>query len=208
MGCGDWVITLIRQGSVTHVLFCGTKYVRISNDTQNYSKKRLKNISMQDLLNNTSFMVGGISLEPFYQLLLAAFLGGILGIERELVHKPAGMRTYSLVGLGSALFTIISVEGFAWYTGVRDPARVAAQIVVGVGFLGSGLIFSRGDKVHGITTAAGIWVAAALGMAVGLRMYAIALFTAILSLIILVVFWVIEERVLKSRKPWRHTHDV
>ncbi|MBI5153133.1 MAG: MgtC/SapB family protein [Parcubacteria group bacterium] len=163
---------------------------------------------MQDFLSNTSLVLGNVSLESFYQLLLAALLGGMLGAERELVHKPAGVRTYSLVGMGAALFTILSVDGFKGVVGgVVDPTRIAAQVVVGVGFLGAGMIYSRGDKVQGITTAAGIWVAAAIGMTIGLKLYALGLFAAILSLIILIVFWVIEERVIKSRKSWRHhTH--
>ncbi|MBI5421036.1 MAG: MgtC/SapB family protein [Parcubacteria group bacterium] len=170
---------------------------------------------MQDFLSGTSLALGNISLEPFYQLLLAAFLGGMLGVERELVHKPAGVRTYSLVGMGSALFTILSIDGFNGLRGSIDPTRIAAQVVVGVGFLGAGMIYAKGDKIQGITTAAGIWVAAAIGMTVGLKLYALALFAAVLSLIILIVFWVIEERIIKSRKPWRHhthyddhTHDV
>ena len=110
--------------------------------------------------------------------------------------------------MGSALFTILSVDGFQGIGGVVDPTRIAAQVVVGVGFLGAGMIYSQGEKIQGITTAAGIWVAAAIGMTIGLKLYALGFFAAMLSLVILVVFWVIEERVIKSRKPWRHhTHN-
>jgi len=163
---------------------------------------------MQDFLSNTSLIFGNVSIEPFYQLLLASFLGGLLGMERELVHKPAGVRTYSLVGMGAALFTILSVDGFQGVGGAVDTTRIAAQVVVGVGFLGAGMIYSQGEKIQGITTAAGIWVAAAIGMTIGLKFYALGFFAAILSLVILVVFWVVEERIIKSRKPWRHhTHS-
>lgn len=123
-------------------------------------------------------------LEIILRLILAAFLGGILGIEREYVGKPAGMRTYALVTLGATLFTVISNYGFS--NGVVDPSRVAAQIVTGIGFLGAGIIIFRGMKVEGLTTASGLWVAAAIGMAIGVGMYIVAVAATFLGVIVIV----------------------
>jgi len=117
------------------------------------------------------------------QLLIAAVLGGAIGFEREYTGKSAGLRTYTLVALGACLFSIMS---FA-FSGLPnfDPSRVLSQIVVGVGFLGAGLIIVQGGKVRGLTTAAGLWVTAAIGAAVGLRLYFIAAAGVVLSLFIL-----------------------
>jgi len=126
--------------------------------------------------------------EIILQLLLAAGLGLVLGIEREYVGKPAGMRTYSLVTLGATIFTIISKFGFSDVAaGDFDPSRVAAQIVTGIGFLGAGVIIFRGVKVEGLTTAAGLWVAAAIGMGVGAGMYGLAIISAIVVFVVMVL---------------------
>lgn len=114
--------------------------------------------------------------------LLAAFLfGGVIGIERDYRSKDAGFRTHFLVSVGAALFTILSVYGFSSDTSI-DSSRVAAQIVSGVGFLGAGLIIFQRNMVRGLTTAAGIWVTAAIGMACGVGMYWLA---AIVTIIVL-----------------------
>src|SRR5947207_6025845 len=108
------------------------------------------------------------------RLLLAASLAGALGGERELTDQPAGFRTHILVGLGAALFAVISAYGFetvvgSGHQGVQaDPTRVASQIVVGIGFLGGGAIIKYGAGVRGLTTAASLWVTAAIGTAIGL----------------------------------------
>lgn len=125
------------------------------------------------------------TLRVLFQIMLAAFLGLVMGFERHHSGKAAGLRTYALVAMGAALFTIMSVNGFAEFKGISDPTRVASQVVVGIGFLGAGLIFVKGGSVVGLTTAAGLWVAAAIGMAIGLQMYTAAIFTSVLSLIIL-----------------------
>jgi putative Mg2+ transporter-C (MgtC) family protein len=122
------------------------------------------------------------------QLAIAALLGAIVGLERELAKKEAGLKTYSLVSLGAALFTIIpqlsqSFSSFAAF----DPSRVLSQIIVGVGFIGAGVIILQKNYVSGITTAAGLWVAAGIGAAVGFKLYDIAIATTILSLIILIL---------------------
>jgi putative Mg2+ transporter-C (MgtC) family protein len=125
------------------------------------------------------------NLEIVLRLILAAVLGGCIGYQRELAHKPAGLRTHALISLGSALFTIVSVFGFG-SQGV-DASRIAAGVVTGVGFIGAGVIFRgmRGDMVMGLTTAASVWVSAAVGLAAGAGMYIIAPTVTILTVLIL-----------------------
>jgi putative Mg2+ transporter-C (MgtC) family protein len=125
-------------------------------------------------------------LEAGLRLLLAAALGAVIGFQREKVHRPAGLRTHILICLGSALFTVVSVLGFS---GAVDPSRVAAGIVTGIGFIGAGVIFHgmSEDKIVGITTAASIWVTAAIGIAVGVGMYILATSVAILTFLILIM---------------------
>ena len=114
-------------------------------------------------------------LEMAARMLLAGVLGGAIGFERRQAEKPAGLRTLALVAMGSALFTLISMFGFD----TSDPARVAAQIVTGVGFLGAGAILRIGGDVRGLTTAASIWLTAAVGMAAGAGLYIMSGITTI-----------------------------
>lgn len=124
----------------------------------------------------------------FYQLFLAFLLGALLGFEREWRRKAAGLRTYSLVALGACLFTIISLYGFRGVGAAGlDPSRIASQVVVGIGFIGAGVIFSKGDVVRGLTTAAGLWLSAAIGVAVGVELYAPAYFATGLGIFILAI---------------------
>ncbi len=125
-------------------------------------------------------------LEIVARLVLAAALGGFVGLERELRGYPAGIRTLALVAIGATLFTEISQ-----LLGGND--RVAAQIVTGIGFIGAGLIFREGYTVRGITTAATIWAAAAMGMAVGMELYIVAVACAV------ILFVVLEARPLTRR---------
>ncbi len=124
-------------------------------------------------------------------LVTAAFLlCACIGIERQFQHKSAGVRTHALVGLGSCVFTLISVEGFIYlaeYQVTRDPSRIAAQIVSGIGFLGAGVIFVNRDVVRGLTTAASIWLAAAIGMACGAGLLPLAVFATILHFVAVLV---------------------
>ena len=131
------------------------------------------------------------ALEIFGQLFLAAILGGLIGLERKIANKPAGIRTYALVSLGSALFCLISQLAFSASLSL-DPSRIASQIIVGIGFVGAGVIIFHRSKIRGITTAASLWVTAGIGMAVGFKLYLLALLTTLLVLIILVIFWLIE----------------
>ena len=135
------------------------------------------------------------------QLVLAAVLGALLGLEREYRRKEAGLRTYSLVSLGSAFFTIISYESLKLFGSQVvdfDPTRIIGQIVLGVGFLGAGLIIFRGVHVEGLTTAAGLWVAAAIGAAIGTKLYFFALFATFLSILILAGLRSAEEKIFNK----------
>ena len=122
-------------------------------------------------------------LELFGKVLLAGVLGFVIGLEREWMGSHAGDRTFSLVARGAALFTCLSVSVFG--ASGNDPSRVAANIVTGVGFLGPGMILRGGGKVRGLTTAAGIWAVAAVGMAVATDRYLLAVLK---SLLIMVIF--------------------
>lgn len=134
------------------------------------------------------------NIELYKQLLLALALGAFIGVEREVAHKSAGVRTHALVALGSALFTIIS-QSLAGPT--IDPTRIAAQIVTGIGFLGAGMIVFDQSRVKGLTTAAGVWTAAAIGMAVGFNLNSLAVFSTFLTVMIFVVLWPIERKFVK-----------
>ena len=128
------------------------------------------------------------------RLIVAAALGGLVGAEREIHGHPAGIRTHMLVALGSALFTVMSIHGFGQGSGSGiDPTRIVAQIVTGIGFLGAGVIFREGYTVRGITTAATIWSAAAVGMAVGRELYLAA------GLGSLLIFLLLEARPVVRR---------
>jgi putative Mg2+ transporter-C (MgtC) family protein len=122
-------------------------------------------------------------LDVIIRLVVAAGLSGIIGLEREVAQKNAGLRTHMLVGLGAGVFTLLSLEFPR--SPVSDPARIAAQIVTGVGFLGAGAIFRSGFSVRGLTTAAGLWSAAAVGMAAGAGFYLIAVAATAVSVVVL-----------------------
>lgn len=137
------------------------------------------------------------------QLVLAVVLGGLIGLEREYKRKEAGLRTYALVCLGATLFTVVSFSGFEqflWKQGVNfDPSRIAAQVVLGVGFIGAGLIVYRRFHVEGLTSAAGLWVTAAIGVAVGCSLYLAALLSALLAVVILWLARKFEEKFLNTK---------
>ncbi len=149
----------------------------------------------------------------FGQLILAVFLGMILGTERSVVaDKKAGTRTYALVALGACLFSIISIQVTSSYLGLVsfDPMRVVAGIITGIGFLGAGIIIFKENTLEGLTTAAGLWVSAGIGIAVGYGFYAIAIFTTILTLFVFTALWFIENRletVLEARTSLKFVKD-
>lgn len=121
--------------------------------------------------------------EWLIRIILGGILGGVIGIERKRRFKDAGFKTHFLVGVGSALLMIISQYGFVDSKVAVDPSRLAAQVVSGIGFLGAGTILTHKGGVTGLTTAAGLWVTSALGLAVGCGMYILAITVAILTLI-------------------------
>ena len=142
--------------------------------------------------------------ELIQRLLLAAVLGGVLGFEREVRQKSAGLRTNMLIAIGSALFTLMSYE-LADAAGA-DPGRVAAQIVTGIGFLGAGAIIRRDGDIHGLTTAATIWVNAAVGVAAGGGEFHLALIATAVTLTVLLMLHPLEsiiERRFGAGKPGR-----
>jgi putative Mg2+ transporter-C (MgtC) family protein len=135
--------------------------------------------------------------EMVLRLALAGVLGGVIGAEREYRGKVAGTRTHLLVALGSALMLLVSRYGFS---DPGDSGRVAAQIVSGIGFIGAGAIMVDRQSVHGLTTAAGIWVAAGIGMATAAGLYGLAIATTILALIGLEVFGIILSNDRRRRR--------
>jgi len=134
------------------------------------------------------------------RIALAGVLGGFIGIERQLRAKEAGLRTHILVGIGSAMFMIVSKYGFDDILSQPhvsfDPSRVAAQVVSGMGFLGAGTIIIQKQVVKGLTTAAGLWVTAAIGLVIGSGLYEIGVYGAFLTLIVLEVFRQISNRLI------------
>jgi len=123
-----------------------------------------------------------IGSQMFLRLLVAVVVGALVGYERERAGKPAGVRTHGMVCLGAALFAVVSIYGF---DGIGDPARIAAQVVSGIGFLGAGAILHQRGSVHGLTTAASLWVTAAIGLAIGAGMVLMSLATALLVFLLL-----------------------
>ncbi len=157
------------------------------------------------LMTSPLFAVGSPNIEGWPQIaeLLAAFaLSMIIGVEREIHQKSAGLRTHTLVGVGAALFMLISKYGFndILQPGriVLDPSRVAAQIVSGVGFLGAGLIFVRRDSVRGLTTAAAVWVTAGVGAACGAGLIVLGVTTTIIYLVVAVLFPIFSRRLPRA----------
>jgi putative Mg2+ transporter-C (MgtC) family protein len=142
-------------------------------------------------------------LQIIFQLLLAALLGGLIGLEREYKRKEAGVRTFALVCLGATLFTILGFETFQKVSGnvgiSFDPSRVIQAVAVGVGFLGGGLIILRRFHIEGLTTAAGLWLVAGVGVAIGVKLYLVAVFTSFLAIGILSGVRLIEERFLGTK---------
>lgn len=155
-----------------------------------------------------------IFLDPttiqFAKLLLAMVLGGAIGTERAILAKQAaGTRTFGLVALGACLFVLIGSYVDGAYIGLvnLDPMQVASAVVTGIGFIGGGLIIFRHDALHGVTTAAGLWIAAGVGMAVGFGLFSVAVFVTILSLMMFTGMWYVEDRF----KHWfeeRHVDSV
>ncbi|NND85358.1 MAG: MgtC/SapB family protein [Acidimicrobiia bacterium] len=143
-------------------------------------------------------------IEIVGRLLLAAFCAAVIGVERESAQKVAGFRTHILVGVGAAVFTIVSIDGF----GEGDPARVAAQVVTGVGFLGAGAIFKEGATVKGLTTAAGLWAVAAVGVAAGAGSVVLSLSSTFLVVFVLVGFHQFDRYMARQKREEQEQIEV
>ena len=135
------------------------------------------------------------------KLLIALILGFIIGLERVWAKKTAGMRTFALVSMGAALFVIISDQMVSYYSGFSgtNPLMMVSQIVVGIGFIGTGVIFSKDSKLMGLTTATSLWVVAGIGMAVGFGLFKLAVISTALTLFIFIALWFVETAVKKSK---------
>lgn len=141
-------------------------------------------------------------IEKVIRLLISALLGGLIGMEREVRNRPAGLRTHILVSVGSTLIMLVSVDGFRSLgdgTISGDPARLAAQVISGIGFLGAGTIMRTGNSIKGLTTAASLWVCAGIGLAIGVGYYLGAIVTVGIVLIVLKKLGIFEKRLSKKQ---------
>lgn len=161
---------------------------------------------MEKFLNNP---VVQTEITVVIRLLCAVLLSFAIGLEREMTNKYAGLRTNILVCVGACVFTLLSVYGFPTFatgdnvsvensTGIRDTARVAAQVVTGIGFIGGGAVLRHGANIFGLTTAATLWMAASIGMACGTGMYGLAVTATILTIIVLVSIRFFERNILTT----------
>ncbi|MBP2654912.1 MAG: sapB [Firmicutes bacterium] len=137
------------------------------------------------------------------RLVLASILGGLIGLERESLERPAGLRTHILVCAGSSLIMLVSMVAFSGFDGPKDPGRIAAQVISGIGFLGAGTIIREGVSVRGLTTAASLWVVAGIGLAVGGGMFFAAVVATALVFLTLVFFGHLERQYLINKNTHR-----
>ena len=137
--------------------------------------------------------------EVILRLLVAVVLGMLIGAERLLVHKEAGMKTHALVSMGAALFMLISEAMVFKYINLPglNPTMIAAQIIVGIGFLGAGSIMLHGSRLLGLTTASGLWVTAGIGMAAGFGLYSLSIISTVLVLVIFIAMNIFEKPIRK-----------
>ena len=153
-------------------------------------------MNWQELWNQYINVSPGI-VEIALRLLCAMVVGTLVGIEREFTHRPAGMRTHILVALGACVASLMGEMIFTQYGGT-DPARLSAQVITGVGFLGAGTIMKEGVNVKGLTTAAGVWSVACLGIAAGFGYYTLAILGMLFTLVTLTIFENIQRKLVHS----------
>lgn len=157
------------------------------------------------MLTSATVDVSLLALSPWdiaLRMLLAMLIGAVVGGEREMTHRPAGMRTHMLVSLGACAVMVTSQMIFAQYRefgATPDPARLSAQVITGVGFLGAGTILREGNSIKGLTTAASVWAVACLGVAVGGGYYMVGIFGMICMMITLVVFEFVQNKLMRGR---------
>ncbi len=163
---------------------------------------------MEGALTTWLTALDGVRWDLAARIAIAAILGGIVGLEREWTGHPAGLRTNILVSVGSCLFTALSIEGFPLRGQAQDTARIAAQIVTGIGFLGGGALIQTRGHVRGLTTAATIWMIAAIGMAVGTGLYFLAVFSTLLTVGVLVLLRPLSTRLdARARQRRRQAQE-
>ncbi|PIW34699.1 MAG: hypothetical protein COW25_02450 [Candidatus Nealsonbacteria bacterium CG15_BIG_FIL_POST_REV_8_21_14_020_37_12] len=144
-----------------------------------------------------------MEIEIIGQLLLATFLGALIGVEREIKKKGAGLQTYSLVSLATCLFAIILFQFLNLFSGkdtIFNLAGLIQAVAIGLGFIGAGVIFRQSSGIVGLTTAAGLWMAGAIGIATGTKLYFLAIFSTLLTLLILAGFGLLEEKLFEREK--------
>ncbi|MFA7315557.1 MAG: MgtC/SapB family protein [Candidatus Paceibacterota bacterium] len=151
-------------------------------------------------MNTLQQLFDPLTIDLGLRLLIALSLGMMIGMERVWAHKTAGMRTYALVAMGSALFVVISEQVVKMYTHMPgiNPLHLVSNILVGVGFIGTGLIVTRDSKLMGLTSATGLWVSAGIGMAVGFKLFGLAVIATALTLFIFIALWFIEHQLKKT----------
>ena len=145
--------------------------------------------------------ISDIELEFSVRIIIALILGLILGIDRVRAHKIAGPRTYALVSMGAALFVVTGEIVHETLNVDVDSLRIAAQIVVGIGFLGGGMIMFKNGEKTGLTTAAGLWVAAAIGVACGFGFFTLAGVATIATVITFTALWTVEDKFIAPHEP-------
>lgn len=142
-----------------------------------------------------------MELQIALELLLATFLGALIGLEREIKEKQAGLQTYSLVSLGSCIFTLIALHFFQYFGSSEiDVVRIIQAVAIGVGFIGAGTIFKSQKGIEGLTTAAGLWTVAAIGVATGAGLHLLATFATFLAIGILAGLGKLEEKIFSKKK--------
>ncbi len=152
---------------------------------------------LERFLAEFSFDLSVFIFDIIIPCMLAMIFGGAIGLQRERRERPAGLRTHTLVCLGSTVFTLVSYLGFTSFAGV-DASRIAAGIVTGIGFIGAGVIFRQGPLVKGVTTAASIWIVAAIGVSLGVKLYYLAIIAAVLGFLILSILKSFESRIIRT----------
>jgi len=150
----------------------------------------------EKFISEMNFNLSAFIFDILIPCFLALIFGGLIGFQREKADRPAGLRTHTLVCLGSTVLTLISYLGFSSMAGT-DPSRIAAGVVTGIGFIGAGAIFRQGTLVKGITTAASIWIVAAIGMALGTKLYYLAVMATVLGFLTLSILKYVEEKIIK-----------
>ncbi len=165
---------------------------------------------MQEVINNLSSNDNFIII---FRIILAVILAFIPGTERELTGKFAGLRTHILVCVGACVFTLLSIYGFQMRVAdnivvQNDPARIAAQVITGIGFIGAGTVMRHGSNVLGITTAATLWICAAIGMSCGCGQYMSAITASLATLVVLILIRRLEKDVLSKRKKFYNLYEI